>query len=128
MREFEKNVGRGLLGVAALINLLPGVGAISVSFARSAYGVSIDGVDMAVLLRHRAVLFVILGVGLLVSLFRPQLRTAAVSANAVSFGGFVLVAVLSQPVNAQLERVAWIDVAGLVALGLGSVLLRRCRS
>nr|WP_157527708.1 phosphopantetheine adenylyltransferase [Kibdelosporangium sp. MJ126-NF4] len=120
----REKVGRGLLVLAALINLLPGLGAVSVSFARSAYGVEIVGADMEVLLRHRAMLFAILGVGLFAAVFRPRLRTAAVSSNAASFGGFILLAVTNRPVNAALERIAWIDVAGLVALALGAVLLR----
>ncbi|ALG08319.1 hypothetical protein [Kibdelosporangium phytohabitans] len=118
-------IGRGLLVIAALINMLPGLGAVSVTFAQSAYGVEISGPDMTVLMRHRATLFAVLGACLLVSVFRPHLRTAAVTANAVSLGGFVFLVTTTTPANASIQRIAWIDVVGLVILALGAALAQR---
>ncbi len=102
--------------VAGLINIAPSFGAISLDLARSAYGVDIAGADMEALFRHRAVLLGIVGTTLVVAAFRPRLRAAAITANAVSFGSFVLCGLVGGQLNAELTRVAWVDVAGLGVL------------
>ncbi|MBB5911708.1 hypothetical protein BJY24_000575 [Nocardia transvalensis] len=112
-----------LLAVAGLINAVPVGGAVAIEKAYAAYGISPGGADVEVLLRHRGVLFGILGAGLLVAAFRPGIRSAMVVANAVSFGGFLVVMAAERPVNPALWRVAWFDVAGLVALAGGALLL-----
>ncbi|WP_406238914.1 hypothetical protein [Nocardia sp. NBC_01009] len=117
--------GLGLLVAAGLLNVVPMLGAVSTQWARSAYGIDAVSSDVEVLLRHRGVLFGIVGVGLLVAAFRPHLRNAAVTANATSFAGFIIL-VLAQPSgNSSLVRIAWFDVAGLIALAVGFALVTR---
>ncbi|WP_280469134.1 hypothetical protein [Nocardia cyriacigeorgica] len=109
--------GRLLLGAAALLNLLPAVAVISVDRAGSVYGLeSVDG-DLRLLLRHRGLLFAILAAGLVFAAFRPRLRVAAITANAVSMAGFVALVPLEQSVGPALLRVATLDALGLVLLG-----------
>ncbi|MFB9904137.1 hypothetical protein [Allokutzneria oryzae] len=120
-----ERVGRSLLAVAGLINAAPAVGAVSVAFARSTYGVEIAGPDMEVLFRHRALLLGIVGTTLVVAALRPGPRAAAITANAVSMGGFLVLALANPPVNAELTKVAWIDAAGLLVLAAGAVASRR---
>ncbi len=76
------------------------------------------------LLRHRAVLFLVTGGLLVAAVARPHLRTAAVVTNATSSAAFVLLAATAGPVGAPLVRIAWIDVGVLGLLAGGSVLLR----
>ncbi|NEW26113.1 phosphopantetheine adenylyltransferase [Nocardia cyriacigeorgica] len=108
--------GRLLLIAAAVVNLLPAVAVLSVDRAGAAYGLeSVDG-DLRLLLRHRGLLFAILGAGLLVAVFRPRLRAAALTANAVSMAGFLALIPLELPVGPALMRVAKVDVVGLLLL------------
>jgi hypothetical protein len=123
----KRYIGAALLAVAGTVNALPGTGALSAGRIRSAYG--LDGAaaadpDLDVLLRHRAVLFLVTGGLLLVAVARPHLRAAAVVANATSCAAFVLLVATSGPVDARLVRIAQIDVAVLGLLAGGSALVR----
>ncbi|QBS44287.1 phosphopantetheine adenylyltransferase [Nocardia sp. CS682] len=120
----RRHVGLALLAVAGLLNSAPAVGAVAPQGMYAAYGIAPAGRDLEVVLRHRAVLFAVLGVGLLVAVFRPALRPIAVRANAISMGSFLVLVVAGGPVGPGLVRVAAVDVAGLVALGVGVALLR----
>ncbi|MFD0360914.1 hypothetical protein ACFQZZ_05565 [Nocardia sp. GCM10030253] len=115
--------GHGLLVAAGLLNALPVIGAVSPWWARSAYGIEVVSRDVEVLLRHRGVLFAVVGVGLLVAVFRPHLRSAAVTANATSFASFIILVLAERPGNPSLVRIAWFDVAGLIALAVGFALV-----
>lgn len=119
-----RHCGQALLVVAGLINTVPALGALSVGKAYAAYGISPGGPDVAVLLRHRAVLFAIIGIGLVVAAFRPNLRAVAIGANALSFAGFLAAVSAEHPVNAELARVAIVDIVGLAVLAGGTVLVR----
>lgn len=120
----RRHAGLALLAVAGLLNTAPAVGAVAPQGMYAAYGIASAGRDLEVVLRHRAVLFAVLGVGLLVAVFRPALRPIAVRANAISFGSFLVLVIAGGPVGPGLMRVAAFDVAGLVALGVGVALLR----
>ncbi|WP_431937852.1 hypothetical protein [Nocardia grenadensis] len=120
--------GRLLLGAAAVVNLLPAVAVLSVERASAAYGIDPVGADLRLLLRHRGLLFAILGVALIVAVFRPRLRPAAIVANAVSMAGFVALLPAEGPVGPELLRVAAVDAGGLVLLaGAAALLLRNQR-
>ncbi|MFE1591260.1 hypothetical protein [Nocardia sp. NPDC058705] len=120
----RRHAGLAMLTVAGLLNTAPAVGVVAPQGMYGAYGIAPAGPDLEVVLRHRAVLFAIVGVGLLVAVFRPSLRPVAVGANAISFGSFLVLAVAAGPVGTGLMRVAAFDVAGLAALGAGVLLLR----
>ncbi|RFS43237.1 hypothetical protein [Micromonospora craniellae] len=51
---------------AGLLNVLPGAGAVSPAWARSAYGVDVTGADLEILMRHRAILLALVGVTVIV--------------------------------------------------------------
>ncbi len=88
----------------------------------STYGLPDDGTndgDVAVLLRHRAVMLALIGAGLAVSAFRREVRIVAVPAAAVSmatFAGFAF----AGDVNAVQRRVAVADVVLLVVLAIAA--------
>lgn len=119
--------GRLLLGAAAVLNLLPAVAVLSVERAGAAYGIDPVGADLRLLLRHRGLLFAILGAALVVAVFRPRLRPAAIMANAVSMAGFVALLPTEGPVGQELLRVAAVDAGGLVLLAAAAALLLRNR-
>ncbi len=119
----RRRTGQAMLVAAGLLNLLPGVGLVAPGRASAAYGVDIVGADLETLMRHRALLLALVGGLAVMAAFRPRLRAAAITVNAVSFGSFTVIAVLTPAVNTELTRVAWADVAGLLVLSYGAVLL-----
>jgi hypothetical protein len=106
-------IAAGLL-LAALIHLLPVSGVLGAAQLERLYGITVDGPDLAILLRHRAVLFGLLGVFLAVAAFRPAWQPAALAAGFASVLSFIAFALAAPDYNAALARVF---VADLVALG-----------
>lgn len=60
-----------MLVVVAIIHLLPLPGVLGSERLAALYGLSFDELNLAILMRHRAVLFGLLGVFFLVAAFRP---------------------------------------------------------
>ena len=102
--------------LAGVLNLLPIVGAVSAAQVERLYAVDVPDADLALMLRHRAVLLAIVGCLLLVAAFRSELRLAAALAGLASMGVYVALAYAIPGANANLMRVAHIDVAGVVIL------------
>jgi hypothetical protein len=117
------NLADALLVLVGVVNLLPGVVAtVSVERAAAAYGISADGPDLATVLRHRGVLLMIVGLGLVVVPWWPEIRTAAIVAGVISMASFVAIVLARPGVSAPLRKVMWVDVAALGAV-LAAVLL-----
>lgn len=120
-----------LFVVVGAVNLLPGFVALAPSQINTAYGVSIagsDSADLTVLLRHRAVLLGLVGIGLLCAAFLSSLRVPALSAGAISMGTFLLLAYSTSGLNDATMRVARIDIAAFAALAVAAVLVWRKRA
>lgn len=118
------NLADALLVLVGIINLLPGVVAtVSVERAASAYGIALDGPDLAVVLRHRGVLLAIVGLALVVVPWWPEIRAAAIVGGVVSMASFVAIVLAKPGVGPPLRKVMWVDV-GALGLVLVAVLLR----
>jgi hypothetical protein len=108
-----------MLVLVALIHLPPLLGVLGAAHMESAYGVPIADPNLAVLMRHRAVLFGLVGSLMLAAVFVPSLRAAALLISLLSAGSFVLLAWSSAGLNANLGRVAMVDVAAVVFSSVG---------
>jgi len=117
-----RRLSSALVLLAGVVNLLPVSGAISAARLEALYGVAFREPNLVVLMRHRALLFGIVGVLLVVSAFRPALRTAGLAAGLFSMLSFVAIAWLAGEVNAELRRVAVVDVVASAALIFAAVL------
>ncbi len=115
---------RALLLVAALINFAPLLGAFLPARMETLYGISIDDPNLEVLLRHRAVLFGVVGGLLFAALLRPGVRTVAYTVGFVSMLSFLVVAAVVGDTTEHIGTVVGLDVVGLVAL-VGAVLIER---
>jgi hypothetical protein len=111
----SKAIVAGLV-VAGVINLLPLSGVLGRSWLTSLYGLEIGSADLEILLRHRAVLFGILGALLLASVFIAGWRSAAVFAAALSMASFIVVALIVGGYGPPIRTIIVADVIGLVAL------------
>ncbi|MYV96967.1 phosphopantetheine adenylyltransferase [Streptomyces sp. SID3343] len=117
-----------LLIVVGAVNLLPGVVAPAPSRITSVYGVSIHGpgsADPTVLLRHRAVLPALVGIGLLCAAFLPALRVPAVVVGGVSMGSYLLLVCSTPALNGASMRVARVDIAAIALPAVAAFLVSR---
>ena len=111
------------LVVDGLINFGPVIGVISAQKLESAYSVTLAGNDLAILMRHRALLFGILGAFILYSAFNPFYQPAAMIMGGVSMVGFALLVLGTGGYNEAVGKVLFIDILGIMFL-LAAVVLK----
>lgn len=108
-----------MLIVVGVIHLLPLSGVLGSERLAALYGLSFDQPDLAILMRHRAVLFGLLGAFLVLAAFRPALQSLAL-AGLISVVSFLYLAWSVGNYNAQVGRVFVADVVALVCLVIGA--------
>lgn len=108
-----------MLVVVAIIHLLPLSGVLGSDRLATLYGLSFNEPNLAILMRHRAVLFGLLGLFLLLAAFRPELQLLAFAAGFASVLSFVWLAWTTGSYNAQLGRVLIADIVALACLVVG---------
>jgi hypothetical protein len=108
------------LMVVGIIHLLPLTGVLGVPRLQSLYGVTIADPNLEILMRHRAVLFGILGAFLVYAAFRPGSQLAALIAGAVSVISFLVIAGIVGGYNAGIARVVTADIVAVVCLLIGA--------
>ena len=110
------NAIRTILLIVAAINFAPVIGIISAEQLERLYGVSLESDDLIILMRHRAVLFGLLGTFIAVSAFRPAWQLSACSAGLVSMVAFVLLAYSADGYGEALDKAVVLDVIASIAL------------
>jgi hypothetical protein len=115
-----RHVVSAMLVVVAIIHFLPLSGVLGGARLNALYGLHIDDPNLTILMRHRAVLFGLLGAFLLLAAFRPAFQVAALVAGFVSVVSFLYFAWSAGAYNAQLGRVVIADVVALVCLVIGA--------
>lgn len=108
--------------VVGLINFAPVIGVISAQKLESTYSVTLVGNDLAILMRHRALLFGILGAFILYAAFKPLYQPAAMIMSGVSMVGFALLVLATGVYNEAVGKVLLIDIIGIVFLFAAVVL------
>lgn len=111
--------------LAGLIKITPVVGVLGPERLQQLYQLPIEGADLLLLMRHRAVLFGAIGGLLLVAAFRPALRTLAATIGLISVLSFLLLALPLHEHGPALQRVFWADVMAGVVLLAALALSRR---
>lgn len=118
----QKTVTAMLL-LASIIHLLPVSGVIGGERLAALYGVAITDPNIQILMRHRAVLFGLLGLFLAYAAFKPDLQPGAIVAGLVSVISFLLIAWSVGGYNEAIRKVVVADLVALVALGIAAGLL-----
>lgn len=106
----------GALLIVAIIHLLPLSGFAGVSRLSSLYGVEISDPNLEILMRHRSILFGVLGALFIYAAFQPPLQLIALIAGFVSVLSFFYLAYSVSGFNDAIQRVVIADVIALVAL------------
>lgn len=107
--------------VSAVIHLLPLLGVLGSEQLTSLYGLPFDEPNLAILMRHRAVLLGLLGAFLLVAAFRPAHQPLALVAGFASVLPFLALVATTRGVNVQVARVFTADIVALLSLVVGSI-------
>lgn len=110
-----------MLVVAGIVHLLPLSGVLGVDRLASLYGLTFDEPNLAILMRHRAVLFGLVGSFLLFSAFKPALQSIAFVGGIVSVVSFLSLAEAVGNYNTQVGRVFLVDVVVLICLVVGAL-------
>lgn len=108
--------------IVGVIHLLPLSGVLGAERLAALYGLpqsTFDDPNLAILMRHRAVLFGLLGGFLLMAAFRPDWQAIALAMGLVSVLSFLWLAWVEGPHNAQLGRVVTADLVALACLVVG---------
>lgn len=106
----------GLLVVAGIIHLLPLTGVLGGSHLFSLYEVKIEDPNLLVLMRHRAVLFALLGSFLMYAAFKPSFHAVAMVGGLVSTTAFLWLAVTTSGHNSSITKIVYVDVIAIICL------------
>ncbi len=102
-----------------IINLLPVVGVIGGNMLNNLYDVTLDDPNLELLMRHRAILFGIIGGYILLAAFDTKLRLTAILIGLVSMLSFVVLFLIAENPNEALRRIFVIDVFASIILLFG---------
>lgn len=112
----------GLMLVVAAIHILPIAGVLGGERLAALYGIDITDNNLEVLMRHRAVLFAILGAFFAYAAFRSDLQPLAFAAAAVSLVSFLALASMVAGLNGPLRKVVVADIVAAACLAAAVVL------
>ena len=113
----------GLFVLVGIIHLLPVLGVAGGERLSALYNLSLEEPNIAILMRHRAVLFGLMGLFFLYAAFYPAYQWLALFAGFVSVLSFVGLACSTGGYNAALQRVVMADIVALIALLLAALLM-----
>ena len=109
-------IAKAILVVVGIVHLLPATGVLGAAHLTRLYGLSFDEPNLAVLMRHRAVLFGLVGLFLIYAVWRSDLTWLAILAGLVSTVSFVWLAWAIGETNAAISRVAVVDLVAIACL------------
>lgn len=104
-----------------LIHLLPLVGVLGTERLATLYGVPVQDPNSAILMRHRAVLFGLIGGLMVLAIFKPALQPVAFGVGLLSVSSFLYLAWSVGHYNAQLSRIVAVDLLALGVLVAGAL-------
>jgi hypothetical protein len=105
-----------MLLVVGIIHILPLSGVLSAARLFELYGMTFDDPNLEILMRHRAVLFGLLGIFLICSAFMPSLQLPALIAGFLSVVSFLYLSYTVGGYNEQVNRIVIADKAAFVCL------------
>ena len=117
-----KIVISSILFILAVIHLLPVAGVLGSDSLTRLYGIYVSDSNTQILLRHRAVLFAIIGLFLLLSVFKSEYQPIAICMGLISVASFLLLTWSIEGLNSEISRVVMVDWIALVLLLVAGVI------
>ena len=113
------------LFVAGVINLLPSLLAFLPDKIAKSYGIPIPNANYELLLRHRAILFGIIGGLMIYSAIAKKYYTIATTVGLISMVSFILLYFLiGKDINSELKKIMIVDIVATGILCLGVLLFK----
>jgi hypothetical protein len=112
----------GLLVLVGIIHLLPVSGVLGAERLSALYGINLGDSNLVILMRHRAVLFGLLGLFMVYAAFKPSLQPLAFLAGFLSVVSFMAIAWSVGGYNEAIRKVVIADVVAVIALCIAGVL------
>lgn len=112
----------GAMLVVAIIHLVPLSGVFGADRLAALYGFEVADRNLEILMRHRAVLFAILGTFFAYAAFEPTLQPTAFVAAFVSLASFFYLSASVGGFNEAIRRIVVADVVAAVALAVAVIL------
>jgi uncharacterized BrkB/YihY/UPF0761 family membrane protein len=109
-----------MLIVAGIIHVLPLAGVLGPERLAALYGLDFSEPNLAILMRHRAVVIGLLGVFLLYAACRPSQQPVAFVAGLISAAAFLGLAWATGGYNSLMAKVVAADVVALACLIIGA--------
>ena len=116
-----ENIYRIALFLAGMINLLPAFLAFIPDRISKSYGIQLPNENYELLLRHRAILFGIIGGLMIYSAIAKKYYTIATTVGLISMVSFILLYFLiGKDINSELKKIMIVDIVatGILCLGL----------
>ncbi|MGH8109798.1 MAG: hypothetical protein ACREO1_13900 [Arenimonas sp.] len=110
-----------MLVIVAIIHLLPLSGVAGSEKLSTLYGLDFSEPNLSILMRHRAVLFGVLGVFFAFAAFKPAYQPLALIAGFVSVLSFLWLAWSTGNYNPQVARVFTADIIALACLLIAAI-------
>lgn len=106
----------GLLVLVGIIHLLPVSGVLGTERLVALYGITLGEPNIEILMRHRAVLFGLLGLFLVYAAFQPSLHQLAIIAGLISVISFIVIALSVGGYNESVSTVITADIIAFISL------------
>jgi hypothetical protein len=102
--------------LTALTQLPPVIGVVGPEALTKLYGINVADPGLMLLLRHRAVMFAIVAVPLLIAVVMPAWRVPALCAALLSVASFIALAPAADSLSLPVQRVLRVDWFALALL------------
>ena len=113
-----------VLILAGIVHLIPAKGVLGSDHIVDLYGIGAPNADLELLLRHRAILFALLGAFMLLAAFNKFYQPLAVVAGIISTSSFIVLSGFIGKPNGLIARVVLIDwVAAILLVVAGLILI-----
>jgi hypothetical protein len=113
--------------IIGIIHLMPLTGALGGEYLSGLYGLTFADPNLQILMRHRAVLFGLLGIFFIFAAFQHTYQPLAFIAGFISVLSYLGLALSIGGYNAELGRVFYADVIALGCLVVALMLFRQNR-
>ena len=112
------------LFITGTVNFLPAILAFFPEKISNAYGIEIPNADLELLLRHRAILFGIVGGLMIYSSVSKKYYSVSVTVGLISMISFIILYFLMNGISTDLGKIMKIDLAAVLLLSFGFFLFK----
>ena len=112
---------KAMLIIAGAIHILPLPGLIGATHLERIYGLAFNEPNLLIMMRHRAILFGLLGAFMIYAAFRTELMSIAIAGGMISAAAFIWIAFSVGDYNAAVARIVVADCIAVACLAIAAV-------